>query len=519
MKGERVLLALVILLSAIVRFWGIEHNPPGMSVDEAAAAVDARSIMLTGRDMWGESFPLFFKSLGDYNSGFHRYLMVPFVAVFGFKISSARAVSALLSLLTVAVCYFIGRKLGGARLGLLSAMFFGFSPWSIMYARVAQEQVLLPLFLALIIWAFVVWRDAQPRFYKDLSLGALFALAFYSYQPARVLVPALFVGFILIELGRIGMRRVLAVSLGFALVLIPAVHFLLAQPHEFFARAKILSIFYEPRPIPEYILTFASNYFAHYSPQFLFFTGDANPRHSPAGFGMMYALAIFLIPAGFAYLFKSDRRAFWLFFLLTALYPLPAALTRFGIPHGLRSLGALPALELLSAMGLMYLLVEGKGKLKAAIPAIVAGEIILFLFFAHHLIFKYPAYSKLDWRWDHKELFLRLDPYKATHQVVLFSHERLSWALAAFYWKADPVELQERQRVFNLLVPVSDRFAQIYAVPDGVRRKLTPDRPAIIAYSAQLELESRPRLDPWEITEFPTGEPAFYLYLLEPRDH
>ena len=517
MKSKQlVALLAVFIASAAVRIVGLENNPPGLFVDEAAAALDARSIILTGKDMWGESFPLFFRSLGDYNSGFHRYLMIPFVALFGLKIWSIRIVSALISLLTVIVCYFIGKKMGGFRLGLFAAMFFGFSPWSIMYARVAMEQVFFPFFLSLIIWAILVWRDANARFYRDLCLGALFGLTFYTYQPARVLVPLLFAGFIIIFFKRIGFKRALQITVGFTLALLPAIHFVLVRPHDFFARASILSIFSEPKPIADYVFNFISNYIAHYSPQFLFFEGDANIRHSPVGFGMMYPIAIFLIPLGFANLFKNKRELFWLFLLFAALYPFPAALTTTGIPHGLRSLGAIPALEILSALGLEFLLVEGKGRLKAAPLAFVIAELALFLVFAHHLFFKYPSYSKSQWRWDYKELFSELEPYKNTHQIVLVSYEPFAWVLAAFYWQVDPKEFQEKQRVFDLITPVPERFAKTYALPSGVLQKPERDKLTIVAYSAYPTTMSLPRAEPWKTIKFPDDKPAFYLYLSEP---
>ncbi|HDH96416.1 MAG TPA: hypothetical protein ENF73_01655, partial [Proteobacteria bacterium] len=239
MKGRwLVALALIVAASAAVRTANLGTNPPGLFTDEAAAIFDARSLLETGRDMWGERFPLFFRSLGDYNSGFHRYLMVPLIAILGNKIYAARLASALVSIATVVICLFIGMRLGGERAGVLCAMFVGFSPWSIMYARVAQEQSLLPLFLAIIVWAYLAWRDSEPRFYRDLSLGALFALAFYSYQPARVLIPALFAGFVLLEIRTLGFRRALHMALGFALVLTPALHFFILRPQDFLARAR-----------------------------------------------------------------------------------------------------------------------------------------------------------------------------------------------------------------------------------------------------------------------------------------
>lgn len=514
---ELIALVAILLASFAIRVINLENNPPGFFVDEAAAAFDARSIIETGRDMWGEKFPLFFKSLGDYNSGYHRYLIIPFVAVFGSHIWSARLPIALASFLTVVICFFIGKRLGGFRLGLFCAMFFGFSPWSIMYARVAMEQALVPFFLSLIIWAILAWRGAKPTLGNDLALGALFGVTFYSYQACRLFIPLFFAGFLVLEAKRLGLKRIVLLAVGFVLVLVPALEFAIRQPEQFFARFRQILSSEQAQPYLSQgsLISSIYGYFVHFSPNFLFFKGDANIRHSPEGFGMMYPIELFLIPLGLFYVFKIDRKSFWTFLLIVILFPIPASVSSRDVPHGLRTITALPTVELLSALGLEFLFTK-RDRLKSATVALIIGELVCVALFAHHLFFKYPDYAKLRWRWDHKQLFIALDPYKETHQIVLYTYEAFAWVLAAHYWHASPKEFQKYQRVFDLIMPsLHPDFSKYFVAPTGVFVKSIKDKPTILAFSGGGRFDRyRPNFEPWKIISLPDGEPLFFLYLL-----
>ena len=65
---KRLLLLLVIFTSFFLRLVNLENIPNGFTPDEASFGYDAYSIIKTGRDQWGESFPLTLKSFGDYKN-------------------------------------------------------------------------------------------------------------------------------------------------------------------------------------------------------------------------------------------------------------------------------------------------------------------------------------------------------------------------------------------------------------------------------------------------------------------
>lgn len=50
-----ILLFAVILLGAVLRFYNISNNPPGLYLDEASIGLNAYDILKTGKDQYGYS--------------------------------------------------------------------------------------------------------------------------------------------------------------------------------------------------------------------------------------------------------------------------------------------------------------------------------------------------------------------------------------------------------------------------------------------------------------------------------
>ena len=73
----------IVLLAIFLRFYQLGKNPPHLNWDEAALGYNAYSLLSTGRDEYGKSFPLSFRSFDDYKPPLYVYLTIPSVAVFG----------------------------------------------------------------------------------------------------------------------------------------------------------------------------------------------------------------------------------------------------------------------------------------------------------------------------------------------------------------------------------------------------------------------------------------------------
>jgi len=194
-------LFLIIILAAVLRFYNLAGNPPSLNWDEASIGYNAYSILKTGKDEFGEKFPLLFRSFGDFKPPVYFYLAVPSIAIFGLNEFAVRFPSALFGTLTVLVTYLLVKRIFGSHeltriktrintnnLALLVSLLLAISPWHLQFSRGAFEANIALFFTVTGAWLF--FKGRKSPYFFILSVLA-FVLAFYSYHAARVFVPLL----------------------------------------------------------------------------------------------------------------------------------------------------------------------------------------------------------------------------------------------------------------------------------------------------------------------------------------
>ncbi len=90
-----------------------------------------------------------------------------------------------------------------------------------------------------------------------------------------------------------------------------------------------------------YLLEFAPfdrlvNYLSYLGPDYLFFNGDPEIRHSMLNVGQLHFFELATLPIGIFFLVRRKRKEDALLGLWQSLYPIPAALT--DPPHAIRSI-------------------------------------------------------------------------------------------------------------------------------------------------------------------------------------
>src|SRR3990167_9776130 len=129
-------LLLIIILASLLRIWNLNNFPVGFNADEAAIGYNAYSLLQTGKDEYGSSFPLSFKSFGDYKPGLYFYFVMPFVAILGLNEWAVRIPSALFGIGTVILIYFLAKEIFKNRwVGIFSSLLLAISPWHIHFSR------------------------------------------------------------------------------------------------------------------------------------------------------------------------------------------------------------------------------------------------------------------------------------------------------------------------------------------------------------------------------------------------
>ena len=80
MKSKWILVA-ILILAAVLRLYRLADFPAGLNADEAALGYNAYSLLLTGKDEHGHSWPVNLESFGDFKPAGYAYLLIPFIKV------------------------------------------------------------------------------------------------------------------------------------------------------------------------------------------------------------------------------------------------------------------------------------------------------------------------------------------------------------------------------------------------------------------------------------------------------
>jgi 4-amino-4-deoxy-L-arabinose transferase-like glycosyltransferase len=91
-------------------------------------------------------------SVGVTNPPLFIYLLIPMFAISA-NPAGVSCCIALLGLLAVAACWWIGRKYYGPVAGLVAGAFFAVSPWAVIYSRKIWAQDFVPVFATATMWA------------------------------------------------------------------------------------------------------------------------------------------------------------------------------------------------------------------------------------------------------------------------------------------------------------------------------------------------------------------------------
>ncbi len=198
-------IAFLIIISVIVfftRFYKLVSYPPHLTIDEVAIGYNAFSILRTGKDEWGTTFPISFRSVGDYKAPILIYLTVPFIKVFGLTELAVRLPVAIFSALSVFLFWILVSKYIFNKkytlLPYLATTIFSISPWLISFSRSGFEAVLAFTFMmANVIFIFKLRKTGRLI---DFFFMFLFAyLSAIAYHSTKIVVPLLNIFLVLLN--------------------------------------------------------------------------------------------------------------------------------------------------------------------------------------------------------------------------------------------------------------------------------------------------------------------------------
>jgi len=402
------LLAGILILGFVLRVILLDKSPVGFTADEASFGYDAYSIIKTGRDQWGSTFPLVLKSFGDFKSPLYAYLTIPFVFVLGLTKFAVRLPNALLGAIAVYFVYLLSGEIGKlseldkkkrSLLQLSASFLLAVSPWHIMMSRGAFEANLITIFLPASIYFFLKGLKNS----KLLILSALlFGLNLFTYHSAKLITPIVILGLLVIFRREISKLRLKNIFISLFVFLVFFCGFLYTfslgggarisersitqGALEEGAKEKIALIQGGKDPLISKLLhnkyqtvakRFILNYNQYFSAKFLFIKGAGETTYGMLPVGVLYIFEGILFLGVIYCLFQKKLRAVVIPLMLWLLIaPLPAALAT-GIGYsGNRAEGMIPSLQILGAFGLIgwtYLVSKINRKLVICLVVLLCG--------------------------------------------------------------------------------------------------------------------------------------------------
>jgi len=420
------------------------------------------SLLETGKDEWGEPWPILFRSYGEWKSPVYIYLLIPFIKIFGLNAWGVRLPAALSGILAVYLTYLIGKKLYNEKVGLWAAFFLAVSPWHLMLSRPAFEAGVALTLTLTGIYLFLKSIDNSSNSLKYTIFSAIcFGLAPHTYNSAKVFIPLLILSLLIILRRQLNFRRLLVfggILFAFALPLLLSLRSGEAQGRYkqvgITTDAELTNTFYEyrktfPMPAPVNRLLFSKysyfvvkgfeNWVSYFSPSFLVTEGGVRPQHSIPYHGILYLTEFAFALFGLFRLKKSQGAVSVLPLILIAFGFIPAALTKDAF-HVLRSILTLPGWQLLAAVGIVELS-RSKFKYLRFFKLVLAIEVVSFMliYFAW-----YPKAFAKDWQYGYSQAA----KYAVAHQDEYHNIVFTKWygepqLFVAFYGKIDPRVYQQ----------------------------------------------------------------------------
>jgi hypothetical protein len=220
-RVEWVLVAIVLVGGLYLRLYRIDLVPWGLNNDEAINAMEAKDISarsgmdsalhassLTQRGLNRETMFHYLAAFSYRSAEIEMNLLRAMPAVFGLSprlvqdplmdlVFPLRAVAIAAGALTLLALYLFARDRFGWRVALLAMAFLAVSPWHLLYSRVGERAILVPLFAIATIGFFLKALDTG-RTRDHVAWGIFLGLGFWTYTSFRA-IPIALVAFALLR--------------------------------------------------------------------------------------------------------------------------------------------------------------------------------------------------------------------------------------------------------------------------------------------------------------------------------
>lgn len=487
---QRTLVALliIIVLSFLLRFWGVGKNPSILNRDEAALGYNAFLLKELGVDEWNRSWPLALESFGDFKLIGYPASLVVFFSVFGVNDLVVRLPSVIAGTLLVLTAYYYARFLKlDEKFSLLSAVSISLAPFAIFYSRMAYEANLALTFFSV----SVLLLFNRKKIVTDLIALLLLSISTLTYNTPLLLTP--FVLIILVIYRGITKWKewILPFLLG---VFLCQVMFIQLGPLT--AQKSSITIFNDElvreqsiayrQQIPTVLRPVLGNKYVYFSgiilkniilsfsPKFLVTAGGQHPWHSLPDWGHIYlpiyVLSLFAVVMTLLqllgrvtyYFLEQNLKLLYLqplsqsftgkriSLLLLLFISLAPSIATVDSPHATRSLFFLFLLHIFAILGLYDLLVVLHNNYKTQYfwrlleAYLIPMTAAILLFFSLSYIYDYqviyPRKQNFILKSGFEEVIKQVENDNSTSNVAVVDTEGYHYILTAWYLQTPPEE-------------------------------------------------------------------------------
>lgn len=497
----RILSILIVLVALAFRTIQLDQLPPSMYWEEVALGYDAYSISQTLSDHHGHFLPIVaFESFGDYKPSLYFYAIVPFIKLLGLNVWAVRLPSALAGVLIVIGVWQLAlvllkdvyQKEKLQIVSLIAMLVTAISPWAIQFSRGGWE---VNLATCLVLWGMVLGLKSvlsKKITWQFILAEALLILSMYTYHATRIIAPLLGLSLIVVYyLQFTNFRLALAqLKIDWKILILVLLTGLLSLPllismsdkavSQRFAETSIFSdldVIVKSNQLKElagnsfiskiiyhrYVMfgkLILQNFLSHFSLNFLFISGDANPRHSIGYMGLFYHIeALFLVWGTISIWLKKNKNValLLLFWLIVGI--IPASISQ-ATPHALRILPTLPIWMLLISLGVVesfeFILLNAQKLLPKfkllffvlftlIFLAVYLIEVMMWLRFYTKI---YPVKYQSEWQYGYEQMVVELNDAWSIRKDLPVYIVRTTGRPAMYYWffsQTDPRLVQQAE--------------------------------------------------------------------------
>ena len=551
----------IVILGTMIRIYRI--NNTSLFGDELDFGYQALSLVQTGNDYFGHTFPIYFQSLSEWKTSAFIYTISPFVAVFGITDLGIRLPSIIFGILSLVFIFLLTKELTGNNyIALISAFFLAITPWHIHYSRIGFEAS--EMFFTYIAGVYFFYK-ARKNHKLLLVSSFFFAISFIVYRTQLIFVP--FTLLLLIWIFRKELWLVPKKTLFFSAAILLVISLPYAY-QTFFGpgsqRYSSLSIFnteimnnavgisklederyQKPNALTQlssklfhnkyiyYSNIAVDNFLKSYSTDFLFISGDPNPRENVPGTGELFKYQLIFLLVGLTFFVDKNilnkNKTVVLSWLIIS--PLASSLTRDGAYHATRLFMMLLPLSLIFSYGVYFIYMKFKTKLGRKIYLSLLGvvSLIFLVNFLHIYFVHYPSVSEVWWQSGFKEAITAAVSEKNNFDgIIISSADEPAEIYFLAYSTYPPKKFQNNlfQKRVNLKGFGEVSEIENYLFPDiGVGKDLytlAKDLQPGYLYLAtakeiSLNLITEPERIPSNLklikaVTYPSGRPAYYLF-------